>query len=141
MGGAISFFCTFIVPSPLPCPSAGFLRMPCGPSATRRLQIENGAKRKRKMHRRRWRPRKSCAKAGWSRWLSRNTRWRFRCSGTEMSSRGSFGRRGTQNPDFLLLWKGEQSVLRGLCVLDGRALSAMLTSKGTSILIMLPQSF
>lgn len=75
-------------------PTLSFFRMPYGPSATRRLQIESGAERKRKMRRRRWKQRPNCGKVGWSRWLSRSTVWPSRCNGTGMSSRGSFGRMG-----------------------------------------------
>lgn len=75
-------------------PTLSFPRMPCGPSATRRLLTGSGAERKRKMHRRRWRQRPNFAKPGWSRWLSRSTLWPFRCNGTGMSSRGFFGRWG-----------------------------------------------
>ncbi|XP_047640147.1 cilia- and flagella-associated protein 45 isoform X2 [Phacochoerus africanus] len=75
------------------CWLAQSLKMPCGPSATRRLQTGSGAERKRKMHRRRWKPRPNCGKVGWNRWHSRSTVWLFRCNGTGMSSRGFFGLR------------------------------------------------
>lgn len=78
-------------------PTLSILRMPCGPSATRRLQTGSGAERKRKMHRRRWKPRPNCGKVGWNRWHSRSTVWLFRCNGTGMSSRGFFGRRGWES--------------------------------------------
>lgn len=108
-----------------------FPRMPCGLSATRRLQKGSGAERRRRTPRRRWIWRPNCGKVSWNRWLSRSTPWPFRCNGTAMSSRGFFGRRAWEP------WLPFLVLLQGWSIVGGEELSVMSTGRCMSILTAL----